>query len=164
MSATYTIKLFQVGVDKPAEIARLHLEVRRWQEINQDNIFSDIYSSQVDLNAIESFYIEPGGNFFVARDQATGKIAGFIGLKNEGQAVGRIMRMAVMLEYRRQGIGFSLVQAAVEWSKENGFSKLKLGTGFKEKAKPVYEKAGFVVVDTNNNKDYLMELDLLNIH
>lgn len=161
---TYTIRPFQAGVDKPAVIARLHLEVRRWQEEHQKNIFTDIYDSQADLNAIDEFYLKPGGNFFVAYEPATGRVAGFVGLKNEGQETGRIMRLAVMEKYRRQGIGLSLVNTAVDWARDNDFKLLRLGTGFREKARPVYEKAGFKVIGTKNGKDYLMEYDLTEKH
>lgn len=160
MPTDYIVEPFQPGIDDQAEIASLHLEVRRWQEKHQNNIFSNIYDSQSDLNAIEEFYMIPGGNFFVARNLETGKIAGFVGLKNEGNQTGRIMRLAVMEEHRRRGIGLKLMQEAVSWASQNDFSTLRLATGFKEKAKHIYERVGFTVVGTKNDKDHLMECKL----
>jgi len=158
--AAYSIDLFREGVDDPAEIARLHLGVRRLQVATDNNTFLDFYESQVDLNAIGSYYVEPGGNFFVARDIGSGCIAGFVGIRNEGERVGALKRMAVMPKHRRRRVGLSLAQTAVGWSKANGFTKLTLTTGFKENAKPIYEAVGFKDVGTKNDKDWLMELEL----
>jgi GNAT superfamily N-acetyltransferase len=116
------------------------------------------------LNAIGSFYIEPGGNFFIARNAATNNVAGFVGIKYELGGVGSLKRMAVMENYRRQGVGLALARTATRWAFEHGISKITLGTGIKENAKPIYEAVGFVTVgmkqgQDGKDKDFLMELD-----
>jgi hypothetical protein len=73
-------------------IAALHLWIRRWQEDQGQNKFEDLYGSQADLSDITSKYIEPGGNFFVARDTKDESIAGFVGLRRTAEAEGRIKR------------------------------------------------------------------------
>lgn len=163
---SFTIKPFNSKVDDPIEIARLHLEVRQGQVLDDDNVFSDILESQTDLNTIEAFYIKPGGNFFIARDVATKQIAGFVGIKYEAEGLGSLKRMAVIKKFRRRGIGIALARAATKWCAENNYSKITLGTGIKEHAKPIYEAVGFITVgmkkDANGkDKDYLMELNLL---
>jgi len=123
LNNSFTVNPFDPAVDNPAEIAQLHLEVRQGQITDDDNIFSDLLASQRDLNAIDVFYIEPGGNFFVARDSSSGMIAGFVGIRNEGNGIGQIKRLAVIKPFRHRGIGFALVDAAVSWASKHGYQR-----------------------------------------
>jgi GNAT superfamily N-acetyltransferase len=48
--------------------------------------------------------------------------------------------------YRRQGIGGRLVRAAMDWSRENGYTKLRVGTNvIRHDAHAFYEKLGFTL-------------------
>jgi GNAT superfamily N-acetyltransferase len=88
--------------------------------------------------------MQDGGNFFIARSLSSKEIAGFIGVKRLTAAEGTIKRLAVLRAYRRQGVGTELVAAAVSWARVNGFTELRLSTGYNEHAKPIYEAIGFV--------------------
>lgn len=156
----FEIEPFQPGKDTPADIALIHLSVRNWQEKVGQNTFSNILESQADLNKIERYYIDPGGNFFVARNPQK-KILGFIGLRNDGNGKGVIKRLSVRPDYQRQGIGKALVGNALDWARQNGFTKISLHTNIGEKARSIYEKFGFKVVGfVEEHEDWTMELNL----
>lgn len=140
------ISPFRPGVHDPLEIARTHLDIRRWMEEVGQNTFSDILDSQPDLQNLEDYYIEPGGNFFVAEDPKTGELIGFIGFRKDGNGHGFIKRLAVTEKHRRKGVATSLTLAALEWGKANGFSHIDAVTNIGEQALPIYLRFGFKVV------------------
>ncbi len=145
---------------RPLDIANIHLGIRMWQEQVGQNQFSNLYESQADLRNLEDYYIANGGNFFVAR-AADGAIAGFVGMRNDGQGEGSIKRLAVLPEYQSRGIGQSLVGEAVEWAQAQSFKQLTLHTNAGENARPIYEKFGFEVVgflpDKGKYGDWVMK-------
>ena len=142
-------------------VAALHLGVRRLQVKEEQNNFTDIYDSQVDLGNIDEHYVQPGGNFWIARDPSDLAIAGFVGLMRTSETEGLLKRMSVLPEYRRRHIGTLLAGSLVDWARDNGYSTITLGTGEKENAKPIYEEVGFVETGRlMRNRDYLMELNL----
>lgn len=158
---TITVEPFDPNVDNAYDIARMHLAIRRWQESTGQNNFTQIYDSQPDLRALEAYYIEPGGNFFVARDNTVSRIVGFIGLKNEGEGLGRIRRLAVEPPYHRQGIGRMLVGTAVGDAISKDFTDLTLHTAYDENAKPLYEEFGFEATDFDTEHwDWVMDMEL----
>lgn len=146
-------------------VAALHLQVRLEQQQDGTNLFepevTPLDDSQPDLKNMRSYYVEPGGNFWIARDRASGRIVGFVGLKRQAGTVGVLKRMAVIKEYRRRGIGRRLTETLIAWAKEHRFTEITLGTGINEKARGLYLQLGFV--DTGFGKDgadYQMRLDL----
>ncbi len=143
-------------------IATHHLAVRFQQRIDGESDFHGrIYSSQADLRDMQNYYVEPGGNFFIARDKTLKTIAGFIGLKKITATEGQIKRMAVLPSFRRQRIGSRLAQTAVDWAQDNGFQKLHVATGEREHAIHIYQAIGFLTVGRNKDRgDTLMSLDL----
>jgi GNAT superfamily N-acetyltransferase len=161
MSSEYSVNPFRPGIDAPDVIASLHLDVRLWQRESGQNEFAGrIMDSQADLKAIEAYYLEPGGNFFIAKDK-TGKVIGFIGLKNDGNGEGSLKRLAVVPEWQRRGVGKTLISAVMDWAKQAGFIRLSLQTHSGEYAKPLYEKFGFKVTDwVEERRDWLMECRL----
>lgn len=144
-------------------VATHHLAVRLQQRKDGENDFitTDIYDSQADLKGMQSYYVEPGGNFFIARDISADEIAGFIGLKRVGKTEGEIKRMAVMPHYRRQKIGTRLAEQAVAWATGQGLAKLHLYTGEGEQSIHIYESVGFSLISRRPERgDQLMTLDL----
>jgi GNAT superfamily N-acetyltransferase len=162
--AAYSVEQFNGSDDIPANIALMHLGIRRWQEANGQILFTDIRDSQADLTAISQYYIEPGGNFFVAKD-AHAAVLGFVGIRRNCSDQGIIKRLAVAPEQQGRGIGHALVGTAINWAQNNGLTKLSLITGEGEQARPIYEKYGFCIVDfilpkKDKHLDWVMELDL----
>ena len=161
MTSEYSVNPFRPGIDAPDVIASLHLDVRLWQRESGQNEFAGrIMDSQADLKAIEASYLKPGGNFFIAKDK-TGKVIGFIGLKNDGDGNGSLKRLAVVPKWQRRGVGQALVTAIMDWAKKAGFTKLSLQTHSREYAKPLYEKLGFNVTGwVEEKQDWIMECRL----
>ena len=143
-------------------VAAHHLAVRfRQREDGESDFHSRIHSSQTDLKGMAAYYVEPGGNFFIAHDTEADEIAGFIGLKKICEAEGQIKRMAVLPAYRRQRIGMRLAETAVAWATEAGFRKLRVATGEREQAIHIYKAVGFDLVGHDNVRgDHLMAVSL----
>ena len=89
------------------------------------------------------------GNYTIIVADDNGKVVGFIGcvnylafeLKNEGM---KIIALAVSKEYRRKGIGTSLIKAAEKQAKENGFEVILLNSGLlRNDAHSFYESQGY---------------------
>lgn len=158
-TAPYQVGAFNRGRHSGAEVARTHLAIRQWQTETQGVVFSNLYESWEELHVIEASYLEPGGNFFVAEEPASGKIVGHVGIMNGGEGTGVLKRMGVLPEYHRSGVGASLVTTALEWARQSGLTQIALTTGVIENAKPFYEKFGFQEIGrVLRNKDYVMEL------
>jgi|GEM_PF-7071947 len=146
VSPKFIVTPFDGNREAMASIAGLHLQLRYWQrEHGQSQFPGRIRDSQADLSSIDTHYIEPGGNFFVATSISdTVTVAGFIGLRKEDEQRARLQRLAVMPEYHRRGIGTLLVGAAVDWAIQAGFQRLVLSTGKDEHGRSIYERCGFV--------------------
>lgn len=89
------------------------------------------------------------GNYTIIVADDNGKVVGFIGcvnylafeLENEGM---KIIALAVSKEYRRKGIGTSLIKAAEKQAKENGFEVILLNSGMlRNDAHSFYESQGY---------------------
>jgi GNAT superfamily N-acetyltransferase len=157
------IEPFKGNQDTMATIARLHLEVRRWQvKMGYANFFDGILNSQADLNNISGYYIKPGGNFWTARiSEEKEGIVGFVGLRKDNEHEAQLKRLAVLPEHQGQGIGSLLVAALVNHAREIGIRTINLSTGRQETARPIYERAGFIEFGIDElNDDYLMSLCL----
>lgn len=155
---SYRIHPFDARLHANAGIEGLHLSIRQWQVANHGTQFPDVHSSQTDLGAIEEHYVARGGNFFVAHDAATDQIVGFVGIRNDGDGIATVKRLAVLPAHHRKGIATELMRTAIDWAQASGFTNLELSTGTSENAKPIYEHFGFKVVGRKANDDYLMEL------
>ena len=83
-------------------IAGIHLGIRRQQEIDGQNSFSNIESTQEELSDIKRSYLDRGGNFFVAQDSTDQRVLGFVGIMpdEEDKTLGAIKRFAVVKEDR----------------------------------------------------------------
>jgi len=145
------------------KIANLHLAIRQKQIEDYEHEFKNgIETSQNELIDLQASYIEPGGNFFIARNTNTDEIAGFCGLlvNHESKSTLNLKRLAVVPEYRGKQLGKHIVARAITWAKACDFKKIKLTTGVRERAKDlVYCPLGFEIVghDTYHD-DHLMEL------
>lgn len=143
-------------------IADMHLDIRRWQVATTGNVFGDgLYGSQTDLRNIQAHYLARGGNFWTATDTDTGDLVGFVGLRRYPPRQGEVKRFAVDPGRHGQGIGSALVAALVGWARDVGLERLTLATGKLERARGIYERAGFVVVGEDvEHDDWRMRMDL----
>jgi mycothiol synthase len=61
-----------------------------------------------------------------------------------GEAVGRVFEMGVLPEYRRRGLGYTMLQAGIRYAQAQGFKALDLVTDVENEAGiQLYEKIGF---------------------
>ena len=98
-----------------------------------------------DLDVISKSYEK--GVFLVAL--AGERLVGTGALIPEGAGRGRILRMSVATEMRRQGVGIQLLKALCERAKERGYNKIVLETTSTwEGAQAFYRDFGFKVVGT----------------
>jgi len=119
-------------------------------------IFADIYDSQPDLSDARGYYVTPGGNFWFATT-GTGELAGFVGLKNEGDGTGSVKRLAVAPRHQGRGTGYRLIAELMDWARRAGFCGLYLATGADERAKGIYTRHGFEAIEFDeHHRDYLM--------
>ena len=143
----------------------MHLKIRGRQEKAGENTYSNILASQEDLGNIAANYIEAGGQFLIAHS-AEGEIVGFIGLQRKEPGKGVLKRLAVIEDFRGQGIGSALVKQAIVWAKSNDYENISLTTGEKERARSIYLRHGFRVIgckqksSDHKSYDFLMHLDL----
>ncbi|HAA31327.1 MAG TPA: GNAT family N-acetyltransferase [Cyanobacteria bacterium UBA8553] len=94
-----------------------------------------------DLAKIQQF-APPSGRLLLGEDEA--KIAGCACLRKIGEDVGEIKRMYVRPEYRRRGIGRSLLKAIINETRQIGYSTLRLDTApFAKEAQALYHSLGF---------------------
>lgn len=107
------------------------------------------YNCKLDkLNSrIEEMLKRGNYQIFVASDGD--KVVGFIGcvsylafeLENEGA---KIIALAVSKEYRRKGIGTTLIKTVEKWAKENNIDVVLLNSGLQRSdAHAFYESQGY---------------------
>ncbi|MCD2422833.1 GNAT family N-acetyltransferase [Niabella pedocola] len=103
--------------------------------------------SQPDLQQIERFYIEPGGNFWGA---FSGDILiGTIALIRTPEQTGVIRKMFVKKEYRgtQPGVAQELLQTLIRYCRQQGIETIYLGTvDLLKAAMRFYEKHGFAEI------------------
>ncbi len=89
--------------------------------------------------------------YFVARDIESGKLAGFAGLWhiiNEGH----ITNVAVLPEFRGEGIGQRLVQTLIDYGLQHEMINLTLEVRVhNERAQGLYRKMGFKMIGLRKN-------------
>ncbi len=105
---------------------------------------------------LEALAVDRGHATFVAIIDET--VAGMIGafvcrIYEEDAPVGRIIALSVACEYRGQGLGRSLVQAAERWFRSQGVSAVLVNSGFdRQDAHDFYERVGYSAKGTSFRK------------
>lgn len=121
-----------------------------WEYFNATNlIVNREFDISLDVNAflerdmakLQQF-APPSGRLLLGECEE--KIAGCAGLRKIGENVGEIKRMYVRPEYRRKGIGRSLVKAIINESHQIGYLNLRLDSApFAKEAHALYRSLGF---------------------
>lgn len=110
-----------------------------------------------DLEDPNKYYIEKGGMFYVLK--INNKIVGTVAIINKGKTA-ELKRLYVDKNYQGKKFGSMLIDKAIQFSKDNGFSKLELETNKKfNKAHILYQRRGFKTV-REDYRSYYMEKDL----
>jgi ribosomal protein S18 acetylase RimI-like enzyme len=103
----------------------------------------DFDSSDADLLDLEATYVQPGGSFLLAEDQA-GHLLGMVALKPLNSSEVMLRKMYVASSARGQGLGRKLLEQALATAREKGFKAVLLETmGTMHAAIALYESAGF---------------------
>jgi ribosomal protein S18 acetylase RimI-like enzyme len=95
-----------------------------------------------DVDDIKAHYLEQGHLFVVAESGAA--LAGTGALITEAAEIGRIVRMSVARQYRRQGIGRMIVAHLIEMARQRGLRKILVETNLDwDDAIGLYKRCGF---------------------
>ena len=139
--------------NRDQEIAQIHIDIRRSQVKAGEGRWTDIRTSQLDLGNIPKYYLEAGGQFFIALNGA-GDVVGFVGIRLIDDNLGslQLKRLAVRPRWRNLGIGSLLVEAAINWSQTAGMKQIILTTGLNERAINIYKRAGFCEVSVDRQR------------
>lgn len=109
------------------------------QEFGADAV---AYPTQ-DIEKLSENYGKPGEAFFVAVDG--NQIVGTVGVKKEDERVALMRRLFVSSVYRKKKIGIQLVERALQFAKEVGYSEVVFKTTSKMvKANELCQKCGFI--------------------
>jgi len=115
-----------------------------------------------DLRNIPNIYQLDRGNFWVLR--ISGSIIGAVAIKNLGENVAEIKRLAVHPKFRGQGLGTALFQHSLDYVDKEGFKAVRLDSIRNPgPAMYLYEKHGFVEIpryNDNPNANIFMELTM----
>ena len=96
-----------------------------------------------DLTRILGTYCRAGGAFWVLEDEA--RVVGTVGVVPLSSAEVEIKRVYLDPSLRGQGWGRTLVEHAMTWAAERGFTQVRLWSDVKfERSHVMYQRLGFV--------------------
>lgn len=140
------LKIIQIETDKH----KSHIQDVFWEYFNETNlIFSYEFGINLDVNTFfEQYMIQineflpPSGRLLLGQYEA--KVAGCACLRKIGEDVGEIKRMYVKPEFRRKGIGRSLLEAIINEAIYIGYSRIRLDSApLAKEAQALYRTLGF---------------------
>ena len=116
-----------------------------------------------DLLQFEAYYTAPRGAFWVIRDDA--RVVGSVGVDRADARTAELKRLYVDASMRGRGIGQRLVETVLDWSREQGMSRLVLWSDTRfENSHRLYRRLGFeqlgertVEGDINDSREYRFE-------
>lgn len=138
---TYSVKLY--SEEDTEKIIALILPIQQ-QEFGVPITIVD----QPDLQAISTFYLQKGGNFWVAVNGD--EVIGTIALLNIGNGQGAIRKMFVHSNYRGAecGVAQRLLDSLLAWCETKQIDEIFLGTiDTMKAAHRFYEKNGFYAIE-----------------
>lgn len=108
-----------------------------------------------DLRDIQDYFIQAGHSFFVAVQGR--EIIGTAGLIEESPGEGRIVRMSVSINRRREGIGRALLKHILAEAKRSGFQRVIVETNQDwDAAINLYKASGFTVASSDQESTYFL--------
>ena len=104
--------------------------------------FSGAVADQPDLLDVRQHYGAGHSNFWIALDGA--RLIGTTGFVDLGSKQGLLRKMFVRSDYRGTGVALLLLDTAVKWARDRGFTEMYLGTNSTfHAAQRFYAKHGF---------------------
>ena len=140
------LKILQVETDEhKTYVQELFCEYLNWSHFmfkREFNVSYDVNAFlEQDMAKLQQF-APPEGRLLLAEYET--KIAGCACLRKIGEHIGEIKRMYVRSEFRRKGIGKSLLQAIIHEAHQIGYAKIYLDTApFAKEAQILYRSLGF---------------------
>ncbi len=105
---------------------------------------SDLPIDDDDLQKIPELY-KGRSRFWVAVDGE--RVVGTVGIQEKYETLSKLRRMFVQKEYRGTGLGQKLLDTAIQFAKDAGYTKIALNTHQNMKrAHHFYEKNKFVLI------------------
>ena len=144
------LKILQVETDEHrSDVRELfweNLSSTNLMIIHEFGISSDVSAIlEQDMAKVQQF-APPQGRLLLGEYET--KIAGCACLRKIGEDIGEIKRMYVKPEFRRKGIGRSLLQAIIHEARQIGYSKIRLDTApFAKAAQALYRSLGFQEIE-----------------
>ena len=115
-----------------------------------------------DLRNMPVTYQVDKGNFWVMR--ILGTIIGAVAIKNLGENIAEVKRLAIHPDFRGQRLGSALFQHSLDCARKKGFKAVRLDSIRNPgPAMHLYEKHGFAEIErynSNPNANVFMELAL----
>lgn len=106
-----------------------------------------------DLDDLYKHYIKSGGMFYVLK--IDNKIVGTVAIKKNGK-IAELKRLYVDKNYQGRKFGSLLLDKAIQFCKDNGFTKLEFETNKRfKKAHLLYQKRGFKIVKEDEGSYYM---------
>jgi N-acetylglutamate synthase-like GNAT family acetyltransferase len=116
-----------------------------------------------DLLQFEAYYTAPRGAFWVVRDDT--RVVGSVGVDRADAQTAELKRLYVDAGMRGRGLGQRLVETVLDWSREQGMSRLVLWSDTRfENSHRLYRRLGFAQLgertvdgDINDSREYRFE-------
>ena len=142
----------------------LALLARIWRE------YTFVWAPDVefpDLFAFDAYYAAPRGAFWVVRDDAA-RVVGCIGVDRVDERTAEIHRLYLDAHLRGRGLGRTLVETALAWARQQGFTRMLLWSDTRFTASHrLYDRMGFARLgertlpnDPNDSREYRFERDV----
>jgi len=111
-----------------------------------------------DLQEIAKLY-SGRGKFWVALDN--GRVVGTVGIRDFGEKLAKLRRMFVQKEYRGTGLGQRLLDTALQFACDMGYTKITLNTHKNMKrAHHFYKKNNFIFIGVKKEDMLSFEREL----
>ncbi|PHM08561.1 GNAT family N-acetyltransferase [Nostoc sp. 'Peltigera malacea cyanobiont' DB3992] len=156
------LKIIQVETDEH----KLQIQEVFWEYFNETKlIFSNQFGINLNVNTFFEQYmtqlhefLPPSGRLLLGQYEK--EIAGCACLRKIGEDIGEIKRMYVKPEFRRKGIGRSLLEFIINEAAYIGYSRIRLDSApFAKEAHALYRVFGF-----QNIEPYLEKAEILLEH
>jgi putative acetyltransferase len=119
-----------------------------------------------DLLQFDAHYTAPRGAFWVVREDT--RVVGSVGVERLDARTAELHRLYVDSSLRGRGLGRTLVETVLAWSRERGIRRLVLWSDTRfENSHRLYRRLGFAQVgertvegDVNDSREYRFERDV----